>query len=341
MGYESRDYFRDESYSRRHYSGGFMDNAPMCKRILIVTIVVYLIQIFITRPVTIEDVKNRLGQIPETQVEEIPEELLAEIAAQIKTISIADEWLELDTNKVIQQGQVWRLLTSAFCHGHPGIFHILINMLMLFWFGGAIENRYGSKEFLIFYLLAAVISSLVYIGVQLLTGERFPAIGASGAVMAVICVFTMLHPNHVVYLMLIVPIQMRFLLLLYVVYDLHPIILKLSGAEIRTGIAHAAHLGGLIFGFLYWKLNWRLSSIWDKVANRFGNGSRSQKVKSANFKIHRDPEDTGQTQTRHREPGFDKELDDVLARISRVGEENLTDHEREILARASKRYRKQ
>ncbi|MEJ7592994.1 MAG: rhomboid family intramembrane serine protease [Planctomycetaceae bacterium] len=74
-------------------------------------------------------------------------EYLVDAAAMAPRISIVQDWLELDTNKV-RQGQVWRILTSAFCHDRHGLLHILFNMLGLIWFGIALEYMYGEREFL-------------------------------------------------------------------------------------------------------------------------------------------------------------------------------------------------
>ena len=96
---------------------------------------------------------------------------------------------------MVYQGQVWRLLTHAFCHDRYGVFHILFNMLFLYWFGCTLESMYGSREFLLFYLAAAVFAGLAFVGLDLYTGSRIPGIGASGAVMAVTMLYAMHFPR--------------------------------------------------------------------------------------------------------------------------------------------------
>ena len=137
----------------------------------------------------------------------------------------------LDTNKVIEQGQVWRLLTHAFCHDRHNILHIVFNMLFLFWFGRTLESMYGSREFLLFYLTAAICAALAYVALDLYTGSPIPAVGASGAVMAVVMLYTMHFPTEEIYICFIIPIQMRWLMVIFVIWDLHPVLLALAGSR--------------------------------------------------------------------------------------------------------------
>ena len=145
MGFENRDYARDGSYSRG-MGGGFLSDAPVCKRIIIATVCVFIAQIFFTRAPTDADFRRMMERVS-TETPEVSAEDFQHIIGTIPRISIVDEWLNLDTEKVLQ-GQVWRLLTNAFCHDRFGVWHILINMLLLFWFGATLESLYGSKEFL-------------------------------------------------------------------------------------------------------------------------------------------------------------------------------------------------
>lgn len=320
MGYENRDYFRDGSYSRQG-GGQFLADSPACRLILFVTVIFYLGQIFLTRqatPIALEGVPNELREL---------------IVESPPRISVVEEWLQLDTEK-IKQGQVWRLLTSIVLHDRISVFHILFNMLFLYWFGRTMESMYGSREFLIFYIVAGLVASLAYVGIQLLTGERNPAIGASGAVMGVVCLFTMWYPRHTINVMFVFPVEMRFLLILYVIYDLHPILLMLSGTNPQTGVAHAAHLGGLAFGFLYYRNTWRLEPIWNRFARLFGAQRK--------IRIHKPSRQVTQGNSEpdeRNEDWLDSQMDTILAKISIEGEASLTDKERKVLLKASKRLR--
>lgn len=321
MGIESREYYRDD---RPSGPASWMSETPSCRRILIATIAVFLLQIFVTRTVTIRDLDWRGSQIPDALVEEMSREGIPGFASA--KVSVAEEWLKLDTDKVMH-GQVWRLVSCAFLHDRFGLWHIAFNMILLVWFGRSLEAHYGSREFMLFYFVAIVVASLAFCGIQLATGARTPAIGASGAVMAVICLFTMWNPGYTVRLYFLFPIPMSWLLLLYVAYDLHPVLMSLAGTPTYTGIAHAAHLGGLAMGYLYYRNSWHFEPIVDFLlpsAKRRPAISPSRPIEEAPS-----PMDS-----------LDHEVDRILAKISIEGETALTDHERRVLQQASVRYRK-
>ncbi len=306
-----------------------MSAAPVCKRLIIITIVVFLAQIFLTRPPNEADFQDLVRYLPgDVEVTDAAREEFLEYAPRI---SIVEKWLQLETEKVIYGGQVWRLLTTAFCHDRLGVWHILINMLLLFWFGRTLETMYGSREFLIFYLTAAMLASLAFIALQLISGERNPAIGASGAVMAVVCLYTIHYPRHRILLFFIIPVEMRILLALYVIFDIHPVLLTLAGTPVATGVAHAAHLGGLAFGYAYWRFGWKLETIW----NRITWGISRRLGPRRHLRVHQPVHETHSTGSDH----FDAQVDDILAKISEHGEESLSDKERKLLVKASQRYR--
>ena len=365
MGFENRDYFRDGSYTR----GGnatFMADAPMCRNILVVTVIVFLAQIFITRPATLADYQQQIEQwtgdferphvadsdsdeaeqpsADDSQTYDDSQAYDAEMFMRsAPRVSIVQDWLELDTAKVLGQGQVWRLITTAFCHNRFGIWHIVFNMLFLYWFGQFVEATYGSREFLCFYLVAAVVASFAYIGLELATGDRYPAIGASGAVMGVVCVFAMWNPNHTIRVYFLFPITIKFLLLFYVIYDLHPVLLSLAGTGGSTGVAHAAHLGGLLFGFLYYRYDWRLAPFWDRLMGLFGQRRIQGRIRRSGLKVHQvAAEDPGPVKPEKTKADlrFDDQLDDVLKKITEQGQDSLTEREKKILVLGSQRYRK-
>ncbi len=353
MGFADRDYNRDDD----SYGEGFMAGTPTCKKIIIATVIVFLLQIFFTRQATEQDYAHVLDRIEERSLDrptpsvQVPyatpdepdtEALRAEELEYLMwsrpEISVIQEWFELDTDKVLS-GQVWRLFTTALLHNRYSVMHILFNMLGFYWFGRSLESQYGSREFMLFYVVAAVLASLAFVGIQLLTGERVPGIGASGAVMGVICLFTMWNPGYTIRVYFLFPIQMRFLLAIYVIYDLHPLLLQLSGTAPNTGVAHAAHLGGLAFGYLYWRNGWELESKYNRVASRFQRVKHSKRAPSSSGSAHRPKRHVSQPAqaAKHK---LDEKVDAILAKISIEGEQSLSDKERRILEDASKLYRK-
>src|SRR5262249_21730559 len=146
------------------------------------------------------------------------------------------------------------------------IFHIFFNMLFLYWFGCTLESMYGSREFLLFYLAGALAAALANIAFDLYTGTSIPAPpGASGAIMAVIMLYTWHLPRETICMFWVIPIEIRWLVVFYVIWDIHPLLLSLAGGRVFDGIGHAAHLGGLAFGFLYAKFQWRLAPFGDRL----------------------------------------------------------------------------
>lgn len=325
MGIEGRDYYRQSSgYTDRLTGWGWRGIPPVCKWVILANIIVFLLQIFITRPARISDLRTPWDGAGD--VENVPDEVLKNLA-YLPKVSLVQDWLQLETNKVLH-GQVWRLLTHAFCHDRTGVWHLLFNMLFFFWFGPTLESMYGSREFGLFYTCSAIVAGIAFVLLDLVTGSSSPAIGASGAVMAVTMLYAAHYPRTVIYVMLIIPVEIRWLVVLYVIFDLHPVLLALAGDRLDTGVAHAAHLGGLAFAYAYWKLNWRLEryvpSLQRPNMRRWIGPRRA-------IRVYRPPPavDT---------PDPDSEVDDILRKIQEHGYASLTDAEKQTLTDASRRY---
>jgi membrane associated rhomboid family serine protease len=360
MGLESRDYYRDGSYSASLVEWG-VDFTPVVKYLIIANVVVFLLQIFITRSAVpeIPDFGAKLRErhtaardraadadddaddeevTPSRQQMEDAARKAREMMQTMMTnlpgmrVSVVQEWFQLDPEKTIYQGQLWRLITSAFCHMRWGVWHILFNMLALYWFGTRLERMYGSREFLLFYLTAAICSSLAYVGLALYSGSTAPAIGASGAVMGVMMLYVIFYPNERFLLFWFIPVPLWALLGIYVLYDLHPVLLQLAGDQVFTGVAHAGHLGGLAFGFVYWYFGLHLEVVFDRV---WPSTPRRRPCRAPAGV----PRATSQVMADPREDDLAERLDAVLKKISEQGKESLTEAEQGILLQASARYR--
>lgn len=355
MGLENRDYYRNTS-GRGQGASGFSDMPKVCKAILVANVVVFVLQILLTRPAgeaermqRFEDIANQYA--PDGEVLPIESPPFAQAPLLMPRESIVQEWFELDPQKVIT-GQVWRLVTSAFCHDRFGIWHLLFNMLFLFWFGTRLENMYGSREFALFYFASAIAGSAAFLALDFYTGDMTPAIGASGAIFGVVVLYAIHHPYERIRIYFLFPVEIRWLVLLYVILDLHPVLLALSGDGIRDGVAHAAHLGGALFGFTYFKAGWRLEPYWDRIpyvgelgkdastAWRPTGGSKRRKPVRrpssvpATIKMH-EPD-------RAPDPELERlelSLDQVLEKIHEQGRESLSDAEVAVLEKASRKYR--
>ena len=143
----------------------------------------------------------------------------------------------------VLHGAFWQLLTMAFLHG--GLWHLLFNMLFLFQFGPALESLYGPRRFLKFYLLSGVVASLAYVAGALYHGERTPALGASGCLMGIMVLYAFHYPRQRMLFYGILPIEIRWLVVGYVLLDVSGYIHQ------GGGVANAAHLGGAACGAAY------------------------------------------------------------------------------------------
>ncbi|MCO6498592.1 MAG: rhomboid family intramembrane serine protease [Chitinophagaceae bacterium] len=151
----------------------------------------------------------------------------------------------------------YQLITHMFMHG--GWAHLLFNMYALWLFGSMLERNWGSKRFIIFYLLSGLGAAFA----QILLMPDSVAVGASGAIMGLLAAFAYTYPN-VQFFIIPFPfaIKAKWIVVVYVLIDLFGGVSTIRSATGGDGIAHFAHLGGLVTGFLlmiFWisKLNKR------------------------------------------------------------------------------------
>ena len=149
--------------------------------------------------------------------------------------------------------QIWQLLTYSFLHG--GVMHLLLNMYALWLFGSRMENMWGSKAFTLYYFVCVIGAGLVQLIIATQAageGGIYPTIGASGGVFGLLLAFGMTFPNEK--LILIFPpvvLKAKWFVLIYGVFELWA---GITGTA--AGVAHFAHLGGMLFGFIllwYWR----------------------------------------------------------------------------------------
>ncbi len=156
----------------------------------------------------------------------------------------------------------WQMITHMFMHG--SFTHLLFNMFGLYMFGSRLEQMWGAKRFINFYLItglgAALLHTLVqdYEITQGLVSINQPTVGASGALFGILVAFAMYWPNTELFLMFVpVPIKAKWAVIGYATFELFA---GISGFQ--AGVAHFAHLGGALFGFIlvqYWNKNNRNS----------------------------------------------------------------------------------
>ncbi|MBB1089429.1 rhomboid family intramembrane serine protease [Lysobacter sp. SG-8] len=148
----------------------------------------------------------------------------------------------------------WQVLTYGFMHG--SLAHLFFNMLALLMFGAPLEHVWGNRRFLNYYLVCIVGAAVCQIGVGIWAMSNgsppYPTVGASGGVFGLLLAYGMLFPNQRV-MLLIPPIPMKARTLV-IVYGVIELLLGISGQQ--PGVAHFAHLGGMLFGWLmirYWR----------------------------------------------------------------------------------------
>src|SRR5574344_2137161 len=165
----------------------------------------------------------------------------------------------------------WQIITHMFMHG--GFWHIFFNMYSLLIFGMVVERAIGSKKFLIFYFVTGLGAVALHLGVEYLQAQAYlasntanypallgtPTLGASGAIYGVLIAFAMLYPNATLTLLFPpIPLKAKWWVLIFAAIEL---VTGVTGTV--AGVAHFAHLGGMLFGFLlitYWKKKGKLYS---------------------------------------------------------------------------------
>ncbi len=233
---------------------------------------------------------------------------------------IIGAWLAFVPADVLRRP--WTLITYMFVH--VGFFHLFFNMLILFFFGPPLEGMWGGKEFLKFYAVAGLGGAVL----SLIFAPQWPIVGASGAIYGVMLAFAMNWPNMSIYIWGILPVKAKWLVAFLTAASILPLI-----GGVQDGIAHWAHLGGFAAGFLYLKLNDRMTSRVGRLRNF---------VSRRKVQVEEDSR-AGSAGSAHRprrsEDRVLDEVDRVLDKISTSGLESLSQKERDLLDDVSKRYK--
>jgi membrane associated rhomboid family serine protease len=205
---------------------------------------------------------------------------------------------------LVGRGWVWQLVTHALLHEPHGIQHLAFNMIFLYWLGMDVAEIYGVRRFLFLYVGGAVACAVAYAVTGYATGTiDVPAIGASGAIMAVAVVAAHLFPGRTVLFMWVLPLPLWILVVLYVGMDVY---YPLAG--LRDWLSSAGHLGGALFGFLCFRLHLEapdLGPLFRRLSRLLQIGAPSA-----------------------------QEVDRILDKINRQGIGDLTERERAVLRRA-------
>ncbi len=250
----------------------------------------------------------------------------------------AQGWLAL-TSEGLRHGFFWQLITFQFLHG--GLFHLAGNLLMLWFIGRFVEHVLGARRFLFAYLGCGVVGGLLQGLLMLLFPSHFGAVlvGASAGTSGLFAIFARLEGESTIRLNFIIPIRARTLLMISL-----GIALFFTLVPARDGIAHAAHLGGLLAGIGFVQLKWHHTYVPLPWMEWWQN-------RRLRIRIARPPESVApRPSSRFRaEPApsmatpkdfMASEVDPILDKISAHGIHSLTAEERAILEKAQKQMAK-
>ena len=153
---------------------------------------------------------------------------------------------------------IWQPLTYLFFHGN--IWHVLINMFVLWMFGSELENAWGRKNFIKYYFMTGIGAGIVTCLFNL--QSNIPVVGASGAVYGVLLAYGLSFPNRTVYLYGLIPIKSIWFVIAI------GILAFFSSFQQMTLIIHLTHISGMAIGYIFLKRRWRLNDIWFKIRKK-------------------------------------------------------------------------
>ena len=333
MGIYDRGYYHDDEW-RGQPSGRGVSGRSMVTTLILINVGVFVLDLFSpVVPLVPRPTQNELNQFTAEQRRRV-EELIREDKNQWVSVTLALKTNALQNDP--QKGQLpeqvgvgplekpwmfWQLLTYGFAHASlgtsTGMMHIAFNMLTLFFLGRAVEQRYGSQEFIRIYLVAIVIAGLAWLLAHAIRRDPGWAVGASGAVATVVILFVLNFPKQTVLLMGVLPMPAWVLGVLFIGIDI------LNSFSAENQIAVEAHFAGAAFAVAYfygkWHFRW-LKFGW--LTDRFSGKPR--------LRVH--SPDKGNEK-------LSEQADRILDKLHREGEQSLSKRERKILEEYSRRMR--
>ena len=219
-------------------------------------------------------------------------------------------WFGLFPQEIYKKFYIWQLFSYMFLHGD--FVHILLNMFILWMFGCEVERYWGFTDFLKYYFICGVGAGLFH--VILHPGSLTPVIGASGAIYGILAAFAIFFPNRRIMMFpFFITLKAKHWVLIFLAINL---LFGIAGRP--DGIAHFAHLGGMLVGFIYLKYGQKISNIGEYITSK----NEERKLFSLN-------------QKKRKLQKLRNDVDAILDKINEVGYENLTDDEKKTLKQAS------
>ena len=256
--------------------------------------------------------------------------------------------------------EIWQPITYMFMHG--SFWHLFFNMFALWMFGAALENAWGEKRFLLYYMVCGIGAGLIQLlvtglrihflsqnippdiiqmvhenGTQLLLEHKnylgdigalnfamnAPTVGASGSVFGLLLAFGMMYPNSVIYIYFLLPIKAKWFVVFYGALELF---LGVTGTS--DGIAHFAHLGGMLFGF-FLILHWNRGNRYFRLKMPVFQKKKERRYTiSSNYQYDRPLSDE---EYNYQKKQKEEKTNRILDKISKSGYESLTQEEKEFL----------
>jgi membrane associated rhomboid family serine protease len=232
----------------------------------------------------------------------------------------------------------WTLVTYFF--SHTGIFHILFNMLFLYWFGKLVEEYLGNRRLINLYLLGGLAGGILYLLIYNLIPyysqqiEDSVMLGATGAVFAVVVGAATLMPNYTFFMFLLGPVRIKYIAAFYIVMSF----VQLSADNNPGG--NLAHLGGALLGFIFIKQLKKGTDIGQPLTTLAESIKKLFARKPAMKVTYHKKESNRSTVSSYNQASYtpnQDEIDAILDKISRSGYESLTKEEKQKLFRASQK----
>lgn len=240
---------------------------------------------------------------------------------------------------------VWQLISYQFIHG--GFMHLFFNLFALWMFGAELENLWGSKRFLFYYLISGIGAGIIQLYVAPMFSSPAPTIGASGAIYGILLAFGLTFPDRPIFMFpLFIPIPAKFFVLIFAAIELLTGVTSSGG-----GVAHFAHLGGALTGFLLIKFGDKIG-LYRFLDNLFKPKQVTYHPGTGGYNYNNYQTDKNYNYTYKEEAKSDvrinsyiidgevitqTHIDEILDKISRQGYTLLSDKEKRILSELSKK----
>lgn len=251
------------------------------------------------------------------------------------------EWIHIQVGLPASFGlfihKPWTIITYMFVHSTANIFHILFNMLMLYWFGRIFLDFRKEKKIIWIYIFGGISGGLLYmlaysvIPVLAASRPEFGLIGASASVIAILVATAVLVPDYSVGVLLIGQVKLKYIAIILIIID----VISLKGNN--TG-GHFAHLGGAIYGLLYTLHIKGLLGFTQRIEfflSRWKSIIRRDGVKTLRYKTVREKKEI--KKEAHKAARDQEIIDRILDKISKSGYESLSEEEKDRLFNASKK----